>query len=176
MKHWLVMMLLGVLLSDVSLAQQACTLGDTKWITAIDKLSVTAQWDQDAEDSAVWNPPDGWALVDHRVDVESSNNGGRSVSIIAGGSNFTSQENLQKAFQHLLDVTGAYTDEKGEAKVIFYQAEGLGHQLMINPGNEATQGGKTGPFAIDAVYFYQWKIFFSFAWRTNTSTHRITCF
>lgn len=46
-----------------------------------------------------------------------------------------------------------YTDEKGEAKVIFYQAEGLGHQLMINPGNEATQGGKTGPFAIDADFF-----------------------
>lgn len=46
-----------------------------------------------------------------------------------------------------------YTDEKGEVKVIFYEAEGLGHQLMIDPGTGPTQGGKTGPFAIDADFF-----------------------
>jgi len=46
-----------------------------------------------------------------------------------------------------------YTNEKEYPLVIFYSAEGLGHQLMIDPGNGTIQGGNTGRFAIDADFF-----------------------
>lgn len=46
-----------------------------------------------------------------------------------------------------------FKNEKGDPLVISYKAEGLGHELMIDPGNGSIQGGNTGQFAIDADFF-----------------------
>lgn len=96
----------------VSLAE--CPLGDDRWITAIDNLSAHANWDEDDSESATWNPPQGYALAEHRVDVLSEHAGGRSVSILAGGSRFASSAHFDSARNYLLDIVGQYSDEKGK--------------------------------------------------------------
>ena len=42
-----------------------------------------------------------------------------------------------------------YRNAANNDVIIFYEVDGLGHALMIDPGNEITQGGETGTFAVD---------------------------
>jgi len=47
----------------------------------------------------------------------------------------------------------SYCDGSGKEQIIFYDVMNLGHALMVAPGDSATQGGKTGMFAIDKGFF-----------------------
>lgn len=113
----LVFLITAALFASQANAQGSCVPGKEEWLVACDKLNTFGSWDGPREgvESCTWNPPTGWVIVDHRVDVHSSSNGSRSVSIVAGGSNFISERNVQSAFQSLLDVAGQYTKD-GESK------------------------------------------------------------
>jgi len=82
-----------------------------EWVVACDNLSVTAQWDEDGEESWVYNPPPGWVIVDHAVDLLSENNGSQSVSTLAGGSSFPSERDIESARQALNSFVTEYTTE-----------------------------------------------------------------
>jgi len=52
------------------------------------------------------------------------------------------------------DITRkSYCDGSGKEQIIFYEVANLGHALMVNPGDSATQGGKTGMFSINKGFF-----------------------
>lgn len=43
-----------------------------------------------------------------------------------------------------------YQDKETQKPVmVFYQGKGIGHQLMVNPGDKDDEGGETGIFAVD---------------------------
>ena len=45
-----------------------------------------------------------------------------------------------------------HTEETNEA-IIYYQLHGVGHKLLVNPGNGDKEGGQTGMFAVDLDFF-----------------------
>lgn len=51
----------------------------------------------------------------------------------------------------------------GEQKqVIYYEINHLGHQIMVDPGEKAKEGGKTGLFAVDKDFFSTYWIAYEF--------------
>jgi feruloyl esterase len=58
------------------------------------------------------------------------------------------------AFEKHTDITKYfYRDPQKKDVIIFYEVEGLGHALMVDPGDEITRGGETGTFAVDNGFF-----------------------
>lgn len=102
-------------------AQSALALGDCipgrkESVIACDNLSTTANYNRTTTRDCVYNPPAGWVIVDHKVNVISSNNGSRSVSVLAGGSKFASEFDIKYAFDSLDEILGEYTDSDGNNK------------------------------------------------------------
>ena len=91
-----------------------CKLGSDIWVDACPSLTVTAQWDEDAENDCTYNPPPGYVILESSVAVHSSSSGSHSVNTIAGGSRFATEGNFESARQAILDGTVAYRDGKGE--------------------------------------------------------------
>jgi feruloyl esterase len=46
-----------------------------------------------------------------------------------------------------------YLDKNKETKIIFYEINGLGHALPVDPGDGIGKGGHTGLFAVDKDFF-----------------------
>lgn len=46
-----------------------------------------------------------------------------------------------------------YSNAAKKDAMIFYEVQGLGHALMVDPGDKITQGGETGTFAVDRDFF-----------------------
>ena len=85
-------------------------------IVAIDHLSVTASWDGwdpgEETKSAAYNPPEGWVILDTQVNVHSSNNGSRAVSVLAGGINILVQSTIERVYNSAINIAGNYKDKK----------------------------------------------------------------
>jgi feruloyl esterase len=47
----------------------------------------------------------------------------------------------------------SYLNKEKEERIIFYELDGLGHALPVDPGTGPTQGGHTGLFAVDKNFF-----------------------
>lgn len=83
---------------------------DEFWAHGID-ISVTASWTgfpqcvpHYEERSAIYQPPEGWGILEQRTNVRSSNNGGRAVSIIAGGGKFITVSDLDFSYALAIDI------------------------------------------------------------------------
>lgn len=51
-----------------------------------------------------------------------------------------------------------FTDQIGEPRIIFYRIRELGHQLPVDPGSKAKQGGHDAEFSKDIDFFSTWYI------------------
>lgn len=107
-----VILSISIVFPVVAMAQ--CRPGETMTVTAVSNLSCTARWDGDCNEDAQWNPEPGWAIREARTHVHSSNNGNRSVSVIAGGSNFISERELQSAFDSANEYAASLPGQTGQ--------------------------------------------------------------
>lgn len=98
--------------SQSAFALGTCIPGREEEVVACDQLSTVASWEGPRHNSAIctYNPPTGWVIVDHRVIVNSSNNGSREVSTLAQGLKLISESDLRAAYDQLSKVAGEYAD------------------------------------------------------------------
>lgn len=62
----------------------------------------------------------------------------------------TIPDEIEANFKSNKDITRKeYTDSLGNLKIIFYEVDNLGHQLMIKPGEKEDEGGKLGMFGVN---------------------------
>lgn len=106
-------MLFSFLPTPVLAQESPCVIGTDTWVRAIDQLQVDARWDDSDVQSAVYNPPDGYAIAETRVGVNSDHWGDSSVSTLAGDLKFASDETFESSRRYYLDVYGKYLDENG---------------------------------------------------------------
>lgn len=98
-------------------------------VEAISHLRVTAGWDnrrliptpETKNQTSIYNPPPGFAVLSTRTIVHQSNNGSRSVSVMAEGLNLVTEENLTEVYDAAigfalrlgkLDLKGNLEDKK----------------------------------------------------------------
>lgn len=62
---------------------------------------------------------------------------------------YTGNQSIQRLY---------YSSEFEQEAVVFYSIIGLGHQLAVDPGTGARQGGQTGAFAVDLDFYSTWYI------------------
>lgn len=93
-----------------------CLIGADIWVDACPSLSVTAQWNEDAENDCTYNPPTGYTILETKVAVHSSSSGSHSVNTLAGGSSFATERMFSEARKALLDGTASYRDASGESR------------------------------------------------------------
>ena len=59
-----------------------------------------------------------------------------------------------EAFDNNKDIEKKiYLDKNNVEEIIFYEINGLGHALPVDPGEGIGKGGQTGLFAIDKDFF-----------------------
>jgi hypothetical protein len=102
--------LLAMLLSltPTLLAAQICKLGAEEVVTACSGLSVTAQWDEEAEEDCTFNPRPGYVVIETFKQVLSSNSGSSSVNVIAGDSNFATEAHFSAVRENLLNMSAKW--------------------------------------------------------------------
>ncbi len=62
----------------------------------------------------------------------------------------TIADKTEPSFETISDITRIeYQNFNTTKEVIYYKVQNLGHQLLINPGEETNQGGKTGIYGVD---------------------------
>lgn len=63
-------------------------------------------------------------------------------------------DSVINTFQQNADISKQlFYDSTGTAAVIYYEAEHLGHAIMVDPGDKPGQGGETGLYAKDKDFF-----------------------
>jgi hypothetical protein len=94
---------------------QSCQFAEERWVGAL-TLGAHANWDEDDAQSAKYNPPTGWVVLETKVHVNSEHRGSHSVSVIAGGANFAAETDFESARSYLLDIEakGRYQQYGGE--------------------------------------------------------------
>ncbi|WP_157934674.1 hypothetical protein [Microvirga ossetica] len=105
-----------LLISFSAYAQNPCNFGSEETVLACD-TSVTAQWDEDAEDDCTWNPPPGFVVIEVKKDVWSSNSGSRSVNVIAGNSEFATERQYNYVRRNLTQMAAKYAGVDYSAKI-----------------------------------------------------------
>lgn len=95
--------------------------GDEEWVVACAHLSVLATWEgcrkPEKSNRCVYNPPPGWAIVEHQVEELSGNNGWSSVNTIAGGSEFISETDLVAAYDQAIELAVRSGKRDVEARI-----------------------------------------------------------
>ena len=107
-------LLIGCWLLSQPAFAQICIPGEKRWTTACQGIDATASWDGSASNSCTYNPPSGWTIINHEVIENSNNNGGKTVSLLAGGSSFATTYDYESAHKSMNDVLAQYTDSKGK--------------------------------------------------------------
>lgn len=98
-------------------AQEYCKLGSENWIAAC-QAACTASWEgSDCPRSCSATPPAGHVIMDHRVNVNSQNNGGHDVSRISAGQEFNYSRQVEQAYQYAIDAAGKAGNKSAEAKL-----------------------------------------------------------
>jgi hypothetical protein len=96
-------------------------------VTAISHLRVVANWSgssaRSESASAVYNPPPGFVVISTETIVHNSNNGGREVSVMAGGLNLTVETELHKVYDSALDLAGALNDNQLKGRLEYKRNE-----------------------------------------------------
>lgn len=94
-----------------------CTPGESKIVTAIPRTGCSANNDGSCGDIVTWNPPDGWLVQQVENVIESENHGGVSVSVIAGGSHFVSETEIEAAHKSLMDAMAQNGNDQYRARL-----------------------------------------------------------
>ena len=85
-------------------------------VTAISHLRVIANWSglsaRSESATAVYNPPPGFVVIDAQTIVHSSNNGGREVSVLAGGLNLIVETELDEVYDSAIAFAGSLNDDQ----------------------------------------------------------------
>lgn len=98
-------------------AQQYCSLGSEDWRAGC-QASCTAGWEgSDCPKSCTATAPAGFVIMDHRVLVNSVNNGGHDVSRMAAGQSFDYKKRVEQAYSYAVDAAGKAGDYQAEAKI-----------------------------------------------------------
>ena len=93
---------------------QICTPGEKKWVMACQGIDATARWNGSASNSCTYNPPTGWTILSHEVIENSNNNGGKTVALLAGGSNFATEYDYEAVHKSMIDILAQYTSKDGK--------------------------------------------------------------
>lgn len=107
------------ILSFFSISAQK--IGEEREVTAISHLGANASWDgcsaKSDENTAIYNPPPGWAIVEYNTVTHSQSNGSSSVSVIGKDINFVSLTEWTKSFDDLIDLAAKINNQEAKANL-----------------------------------------------------------
>ena len=119
-------LLAGATLLLAFLASDFAVAGDVSQIFAeqeVQACSVRAQasWNgcSPGSDSqrCTYNPPPGWTISSHRIQVRSQSNGSHGVDTLAANLDFMSEEELQEAYRSAIDYAGNVNNDAAAARL-----------------------------------------------------------
>ena len=95
-------LLLVILPAQVSAQSANPSLFEEEWVTAISHLRAQASWNGCSagydRQSAVWNPPPGWVVIETDLEVHSRSNGTHAVSTLAEGLELVRSDHLEDQY------------------------------------------------------------------------------
>lgn len=110
-------LLTAALLSHAAWSQQQCKIGEEKWIAGC-SAGCTASWEgSNCPQTCTGTPPQGYALVNHRLISQSENNGSHAVSTMAAGQKFNYARDVKQAYSYAAQAAGKYKGKSAEAKI-----------------------------------------------------------
>lgn len=104
-------------MSSLTSGQEYCRVGSEVWIAGCEASCVESWEGGDCPRACSATPPPGYVIVNHRVHVNSNNNGGHDVTRIAAGQTFDYQRRVQRAYDYALDLAGKAGDKSVQAKI-----------------------------------------------------------
>lgn len=99
---------------------------DERWVSAIPHLGCQANWQGfpqcvpgSCHNEAIYQPLEGWGILETKLDINNNNNGSYGASTIAGGGRFISAVDLNLSYNIVIDI--AKRDGKTEAAIALKQ-------------------------------------------------------
>lgn len=117
MRDKLIFITVTCLLLQGKAAFAACSIGSERWFPAIQNLSVDARWNQSEKNSAKFDAPPGYVVLQTRVNEQSNHWGSASVSVLRGGSKFATSSDFESAHDYALEMYGKYADKTSKKEV-----------------------------------------------------------
>lgn len=111
-------LVIAILVTTNSFSQQ---LGDEQNVTAISNLRAQASWDGCSagsdQNTATYNPPPGWVIVEYKTITHSQSNGSSSVSVIEQDLNFVTKTKWSTSYDELIDMAASRNNDELKAKL-----------------------------------------------------------
>ena len=117
MNKKILLLFTGATLPFCVYAQNYCAVGAEQWIAAC-QASCTDSWEGgDCPRSCTATAPAGFVIMNHRVNVNSENNGGHDVSRMAAGQSFDYKRRVEQAYNYALEMAGKAGNKGAEGKI-----------------------------------------------------------